>query len=534
MRIDGMAVSVPAASEAATDAVTTASTRLPRSFPDSPNRKQLPPMLFGKARRTQAGLEPYVPTASRPWDARRVSHLLRRATFLPTWTELSSALAQQPGALVDQLLDVATEPQPPGSWVSEIPARPTTVDEEAAYNSQNQAWMNDLRGWWTERMAASGMNIVEKMTLFWHGHVTTEASFVKVPQYMFQQNALFRAFALGNFRDLMKEINHDPAMLRYLDGEINIGGNPNENYARELMELYTMGEGKYTEQDIKEAARCLTGWRLDEFTSFDATFNPLYHDSGNKTFMGRTIVGRSSLDGRFEGDEVVDIIFEDPAVATFICRQLYLAFVYNNPAAVDGDVVSAMAQVFRDNDYEIKPVIEALLKSAHFFDDVNIGAMIKSPAVFEVGLARQLEASPGGARMFADMRVLEQHLLDPPTVAGWDGYRTWISTTTYPFRKSYAGRFITGQMPGGSGQTPMDVVAWGKKFSDPYNADILIDDILTLLLPQPVSATRRASYLQTMLGGAPVYEWNIDAPNADVNLRNMLARITAAPDFQLH
>ena len=503
-------------------------------YPVPPGRRKLPPMLTGMARRTQTGLEPYVPSTSLPWDARRVAHLLSRATFLPTWHELAAAMALQPGDLVDRLLDVATEPQPPGAWVLEIPPRPTTVDEEGAYNAQNRSWMDQLRAWWASLMTAGGVNITEKMTLFWHGHITGEASIVKVPQFMYQQNALFRSYALGNFRDLMKQVNHDPAMLRYLDGEINIGSNPNENYARELMELYTMGEGRYTEQDIKEAARCLTGWRLDEFTGFDATFSPLYHDTGNKTFMGRTIVGRSSLDGRFEGDEVVDIIFEDDAVAEFICRTLYLAFVYNNPAAVDGEVVRAMAQVLRDNDYEIKPVLAALLKSAHFFDDVNLGAMIKSPAVLEVGLARQLGADPGGGRLVADMRVLEQHLLDPPNVAGWEGYRTWISTTTYPFRKSYAERFITGQLPGGSGQTPMDVVAWGKQFPDPYNADKLIDDILTLLLPQRVSDSRRTSYLQTMLGGAPAYEWNIDAANADVNLRNMLARIVSAPDFQLH
>ena len=504
------------------------------AMPERRGRRKLPPMLFGTQRRTLSGLEPYVPSAAQPWDALRASHLLRRATFLPTWEEMAAAMARQPGEVVDVLLDVAAEPQSPGAWVSEIPPRPTTLDEENAYIGQNRGWMNELRAWWAGLMTSGGMNIIEKMTLFWHGHITGEGGIVKVPQYMYQQNSLFRSFAMGNFRDLMKEVNHDPAMLRYLDGEINIGSNPNENYARELMELYTMGEGQYTEQDIKEAARCLTGWRLDEFSSFDATFNPLFHDTGNKTFMGRTIIGRSSLDGRFEGDEVVDVIFEDDAVAKFICRKLYLAFVYNNPAAVDGDVVNALAQVFRESNYEIKPVLQTLLSSAHFFDEVNIGAMIKSPAVLEAGLARQLGADPGGARLVSDMRVLEQHLLDPPNVAGWEGYRTWISTTTYPFRKSYAERFVTGQQPGGASQTPVNVVAWGKRFPDPYDAEKLIDEILVLLLPKKVSDSRRASYLQTMLGGAPVYEWNIDAANADTNLRNLLVRIISAPDFQLH
>jgi uncharacterized protein (DUF1800 family) len=498
------------------------------------SRRPLPPMLYGAQRRVQSGLEPYVPSTGQPWNAMRVSHLLRRAAFLPTWTELRNAMSMQPGELVDKLLDLPADPPAPGAWVTEIFNKPTTVEEKNAYISRNASLMNELRAWWAALMVSSGLNIREKMTLFWHGHVTSEGGVVLIPQFLYQQNALFRSQALGDFRSLMKEVNHDPCMLRYLDGEINVGANPNENYGRELMELFTMGEGHYTEQDIKEAARCLTGWRLDEFTSYESTFNPMYHDTGNKTFMGRTILGRSSLDGRFEGDEVVDIIFENAAVARFICRKLYLAFVYNNPAAVDGTIVDGLATILRDNNYDLRPVVAALLASAHFFDDANIGAMIKSPAVFSVGLARQLENDPGGSRIVTDMKMLEQSLLDPPNVGGWEGYHTWISTTTYPFRKSYAERFVTGQAADGSTQTPMDAVAWCKRFDDYADAEKLIDHILALLLPKPVSAARRAAYLQTMLGGAPSYDWNIDAPNADTNLRSLLVHIAAAPDFQLH
>jgi uncharacterized protein (DUF1800 family) len=491
-------------------------------------------MLFGSQRRTAAGLEPYVPSVSQPWDAHRAAHLLRRAAFLPTWADITTVLAQQPGNAVDALLDVAPEPPAPGPWVTQIFDKPTTQQELGAYLSRNLSLMNELNGWWAGLMAAGGMNVTEIMTLFWHGHITGEGGVVLIPQYMYQQNALFRGAALGNFRDLMKAVNHDPAMLRYLNGDQNVGGNPNENYARELMELFTMGEGRYTEQDIKEAARCLTGWQLDEFTTYDATFSPLRHDTGNKTFQGVTIAGRSSLDGRFEADDVVDVIFKDPSVALFLCRKLYLAFVYNNPEAVDGDVVTALAQLFRDSGYDVKPVLAALLKSAHFFDTVNMGAMIKSPAVFEIGLARQFRNNPGGDVLRSDMTLLGQDLLNPPNVAGWPGYRTWISTTSYPYRKAVAERFITGLYPGGASQTAMDVIAWGKLIDGYANADTFIDNILTLLLPKGVSAARRAAYQQIMLGGAPVYEWNIDAPNADTNLRNLLVRIASAPDFQLH
>ena len=501
---------------------------------DAVPRQKLPPMLFGTMRRTTSGLEPYVPSPAQPWDARRAAHLLRRATFLPTWADIKTALTQQPGDAVDALLDVAPDPPSPGAWVTQIFDKPTTQQELSDYKSRNDSLMNALNAWWSELMVASGMNVTEKMTLFWHGHITGEGGVVLIPQYMYQQNALFRGAALGSFSDLMKSVNHDPAMLRYLNGDQNVGGNPNENYGRELMELFTMGEGHYTEQDIKEAARCLTGWQLDEFTSYDATFSPLRHDTGNKTFQGVTIAGRSSLDGRFEADDVVDVIFKDPSVALFICRKLYLAFVYNNPAGVDGAVVTALAQVFRDNNYNVKPVLATLLKGAHFFDDVNLGAMIKSPAVFEAGLARQLRNDPGGDVLRTDMTLLGQDLLNPPNVAGWPGYRTWISTTTYPYRKAVAERFITGLFPGGASQKAMDVVAWGKLIDGYADADTMIDNILTLLLPKKVSDTRRSAYQQIMLGGAPAYEWNIDAPNADTNLRNLLVRIASAPDFQLH
>ncbi len=497
-------------------------------------RRPLPPMLTGAARRTQSGLEPWLPSSGDPFNARRAAHLLRRAVFLPAWSDVRTAVAQGLDATIDALFDTPPDPLSPGAWAEDIVDRPVTQEEKNAYDARNMTLCDALRGWWANVMATSGPTIQERMVFFWSGHITSESREVRVPQLLYTQNQLFRAYALGNFRSLMKLVNHDAAMLRYLGGDINTGGNPNENYARELMELYTMGEGHYTEQDIKEAARCLTGWRLDEFTSLEPVFNPMYHDTGNKTFMGRTVVGRSSLDGRFEGDEIVDIIFEREEVALFLCRKLYLAFVYNNPAAVDGDIVRGLADVFRANNYEIRPVIETLLRSAHFFDDVNVGAMIKNPAVYEAGMVRQFGANPGGTQLQKDMTSLEQELINPPTVQGWEDYRTWISTTTYPLRKNYALRFVTGQMPGGGTQLPMDVVAWAKEIDGHTDADTLIDNILTLLLPRPVSTTRRELYLNAMLGNAPVYEWNIDAPAAAVNLRAMLTRVTEAPDFQQH
>ncbi len=491
-------------------------------------------MLYGAKRRTASGLGPYVPSTQQPWDKRAVAHLLRRATFLPSWANLVTGQTYQPGALVDLLLEDAPLPPDPGAWVNEIYDKPVTMEELSAYKNLNEGLVGNLQAWWAKQMALTGMNASERMTLFWSGHITSEAREVKVPQFLYYQNLLFRNNVFGDFRALMKAVNHDAAMLRYLGGDLNVQGNPNENYARELMELYTMGEGHYTEQDIKEAARCLTGWRLDEFTSYDPVFSPLIHDTANKTFMGRTILGRSSLDGRFEADEVVDIIFEREEVARFICRKLYLNFVYSDPAAVDGVIVDGLADVFRTNNYQIKPVLATLLKSQHFFDEVNRSAMIKSPAVYVAGLARQLGNMPAPSTLAGDMKTLEQELMNPPTVRGWEDYRTWISTVTYPSRKAIGDRFITGQMPGGSSTSPMDTVAWARTIDDYADAEKLLDNILLLLLPKPVSASRRAVFLNTLMGGAPVYEWDITAPNAGTRLAALLKDIVSAPDFQLH
>jgi uncharacterized protein (DUF1800 family) len=494
----------------------------------------LPVMLYGSVRRTASSLDPYVPSTQQPWDRIMVSHLLQRATYLPTWAELSAGLAMQPGDLVDLLLNDAPLPASPGQWVSDIVEKPVTREEEQAYENRNKSLVSSLQNWWADQMAMSGMNATERMVTFWSGHITSEAREVKLAPLLYYQNLMFREYVFGDFKQLMKNTNHNAGMLRYLGGDINDGRNPNENYARELMELFTMGEGHYTEQDIKEAARCLTGWRLDEFTSYDSYFSPLFHDINNKTFMGRTIVGRDSLDGRFEGDEVVDIIFEREEVALFICRKLYLYFVYSDPFAVDGVIVEGLADIFRQNNYAILPVLAALFKSQHFFDAVNRGAMIKSPAVYTAGMSRQFGNKPSASTLADDMEMLEQELMNPPTVQGWDDYRSWISTVTYPRRKAIAERYLTGQMPGGSSAPALNTIAWAKLIDDNDDAEKLLDNILTLLLPVAVSQSRRTEYLNTMLGGAPVYEWDIDAPNAAVRLQALLSAITAAPDFQLH
>ena len=478
-------------------------------------------------RRTLAGLEPYVPTPQQPWDFVRASHLLRRTIFLPTYDQVQFALTKTPGEVIDLLLQDQPLPASPGGWVDELLIKPTTTEEKNQYESQNLSRMESLRAWWCSLMKNDSLSLVEKMTFFWHGHITSEGKEVLIPQLIYHQNQMLRSFALGNFKEMMKRVNSDAAMLRYLGGDINVKGKPNENYGRELMELYTIGLDNYTEQDIKENARVLTGWRVNEFQSLESYFDPNLHDSGNKTVMGRTILGRSTYSGgKEESDDLINIIFDRQEVATFICRKLYRTFVYDNPARVDETIVTEMANVFRQNNYELKPALGALLKSKHFFDDVNIGAMIKSPANFDIGLYRQLELSASGGAISTEMKSMEQTVIDPPNVKGWEGYRTWISTTTYPFRKTFAERAVTSKRN--------EIQQWVKKFASYTDVNIFLETVLALFLPKPISTTRRKIFLDTLLNGAYATDWNIDDARFQQTTINLLTLIVNAPDYQLH
>ena len=273
----------------------------------------------------------------------------------------------------------------------------------------------------------------ERMTLFWHNHFVTELEDYLIAPYAYRYVTTLHTHALGNFKDFVHAIGIESAMLLYLNGIQNTAGQPNENYARELCELFTMGQfdGKgnknYTQPDIEEIARALTGWLVDPF---ELTVQLVFfrHDFGEKTIFGRT--------GHWGYDDVIDILFEEraPQIAEFIARKLYKEFIY---AAPDEDVVADLAQVFLDNNFEIAPVVGALFKSAHFHDDQVVGAQIKSPISMMTGLLREAGATPVEEHyllFYVGGLVLGQRLLNPPNVAGWPGHHAWIDTGTLPTR----------------------------------------------------------------------------------------------------
>lgn len=497
-----------------------------------------------------ADLTPFVPTASEPWDHVRAGHLLRRTTFMPRWSDIAALQAMTPGDAVDLLLDTTSSPAPPTVADSET----ESLDglDQKSQDMIRSRWVSDaaiLRVWWSDVMIGSGRSIQEKLTLFWSGHFTTE--FVVDQDYviaplLYRQNKLLRENGLKNFKDLVMEVTLDGAMLVYLGGNLNSAGKPNENYARELMELFTTGLGWYTEGDVQNAARILTGWRVAQYNDkprpnglFATYFDARAHDIDAKQFLGESFPARDASTNteyivrRDEVRKLIDTIFERraEAVAQFICKKLYSFFVYSSPSALEDPaskgVIDAMAALFIQSNFEIRPVLSALLKSAHFYDNANIGAQIKTPAELTIGLAREL-TEPTNA--WGSMRSMGQELFNPPNVSGWPGYHDWITTNTFP-RRSELSAAVLSQLDDAT------TLAFIRQFPEHTDAAKLVAHVGVLLLPRPLSPERSATLASTLTGGAPIYEWasilSSSPSSAARNMRTALERITELPDFQL-
>lgn len=496
---------------------------------------------------TATGLEPYVPTVTEPWDAVRAGHLLRRTLMLPKWADITHALSKTPSEIVDELVDTPSDPAPP-AMENNITESLDGLSQPLQNGIRNQwrADANALRTWYINVLTNPGFSIVEKLTLFWSGHFTSEfendLDFVIAP-LLYRQNKLFRFGGLGNFSDLVFNVTLDGAMLVYLGGDVNSVGKPNENYGRELLELYTTGLGQYTEGDVQEAARILTGWRVSQFSDkpnpngfFGTYFLPNLHDTNAKQFLGETFPARdSSTNTEFivkqeEIRKLIDTIIEvrPNAVASFIARKIYRFFVYSRPGAEDENVIQQMADLFRLSNFEIKPVIKALLKSAHFFDNVNLGAQIKTPAEFAIGLSRQLGYTPN---INSNMITLEQTLFDPPNVSGWPGWHEWITTSNFPVRATIGDTAVTNM-------TEPVLLTFIKQFPDYEEAGKLVDNVAALLLPRPLSPERKDAFIKLLTNDGPgEYVWEqaiTSSPSTAAGyMRNLLARIVSMPDFQL-
>ena len=454
------------------------------------------------------------------------SHLLMRTTIGPTLEEINAAVNLGLDATLDILFKKIEVPDPPGDWVYHS-SPPNFGDLSSAQkDSIRDEWENRilLMGiWWIDLMKYSEMNISEIMVLFWHDHFATSAQTVQFAPSMYIQNKLFRQYATGNFKDLVSSINYDPAMLFWLDNDknyyINEDNNTiNENYSRELLELFTMGEGNYSQQDIVETARALTGIDSDGMYSF---YSPVRHDHGTKNILGNI--------GNYNPEDVVDIIFEQEATSEFICKKLYKWFVYEYP---DDDIINQMVEILLDNNFEIEPVLRALLSSDHFFDENFRGSKYKNPIWYSIGTFRQLYLDYPLEHEFILWYSfpLGEQLFYPPDVSGWDGYRSWINTYTLPYRKLFANQIIDGY--------PGILPEWNNaiQFAEKFNItspQILIQEIIDYLFTIKPSEQTQALLLEELLDGMDVNEWTLYSEGAEDRLKDVLKHMMRLEEFQL-
>ncbi len=517
----------------------------------------------------------YLPTPSNPWNYAKAQHLLRRATLAPRDEEVRRAVVEG----VDKTLERLFTPFiPPLDLIADWAGQEPLTTPYAPDGDEYWRWFWEVIGrrtglnqWWMKTMIDSPVSLQEQMTLFWHGHFVTSFSMVQCAEFMYGQQQLFRRFVWGNFKQFVKEITIDPAMLIYLNGRENAKypwqESINENYARELMELFTVGrvnnsgEETYSQADVRAAARAFTGWKLvasrskgEKYTETVAVFEELRHDSSMKTFLGET--------GAWTAFDAIDVLFRQRGneIAEFMCRKLYRTFISldtNSPSAKG--FIGDLAGIFRTGNWEIKPVLEALFSSEHFFEAETVGALPKSGATFLLGLLRMLNAgdvpdfqpTPAGELvnyrwstndLLLRMEAMGQFLFFPPNVAGWAGGREWVSPSALAVRMKYANNIALGTTKMRDWQyiTPpiftFDPVQFARQFPKPNSARALVQDMAIFFLCEPPSDDETAMLLVALLDGAREYEWSLDKTVLRPGNRicSCLAAMFMLPKFQLH
>ena len=472
------------------------------------------------------GITPYVPTVDKPWDARRAKHLYRRMGFGTNLANIQAALLQDPATLIDNLVDAAVALPPTaapawGNWAL------------ADYNDIFVEGPEQVLDWYTQfitDMLNNGLR--DKLTLFWSNHFVTQLDVYECPSYLFQYYNMLQVYGLGNFKDFVHAVGINPAMIVYLNAYENTNVSPNENYARELYELFTLGENNgYTQTDIVETAKALTGFQ--GFTDFCApiTYTVATHSQANKTIFGQT--------GNWGYDDVIDILFNerDSQIAQHICTKLYNYFV---SPVTDQTIVDELTSTFLANNYQIAPVLKQLFKSEHFFDEDVIGVKIKSPmemllSVLKEGNFTYDEVVLEGTRYFGGL--LGQEIFDPVDVAGWQGNHDWINTSTITGRwlvLDYFVYYVLDQNPEELRTLAIDLV--GGISSDP---DLISNAIVDHFVPRGLQTA--AEYEQAATVFRDVYPqnyydlglWNINAEFANYQIYLLMIHISKMPEFQL-
>lgn len=473
-------------------------------------------------------LAPYTGT----FGIAEITHLLKRTMFGAAPQDVAYFSTKTITQAINELLTpTATDPAPP---IKEYATSTTTGVVADANIAVGTTWINDInndgtvqaqrrtsyRKWATGVLLNQDRSIKEKLTLFWLNHFGTEADEIGNATHIYQHNMLMRNNVLGNFKNLVKLVTTDIAMLRYLNGYVNIATAPDENYGRELQELFTVGKGpgsQYTESDVKEAAKVLTGWRIN-YTNYTVSFNPALHSTVNKQFSAfynnTVITGRTGATaGALELDDMLNMIFSTQELAKHLMRKLYRWFVYYEiDPATEANIITPLANMFRTNNYEIKPCLDALLKSQHFFDVLNRGCQIKSPIDLVVGSCREFgvvlpaltTAAPNEAyQMYNYLSSicvnLQQDYHNPPNVSGWPAYyqtpkfyEIWVNTDTLPKRNIYTDTMINTGYTANGKKIMFDAVALARLMPNPSDPNELVKDIDDRFLRVGLSPVSRA------------------------------------------
>jgi hypothetical protein len=482
--------------------------------------------------------QPWRPSPADPWGRKWAAHLYRRAAFGPSREELLEADRLGPEGTLDLLL--RGRPQADDLL-------PTLVDVGRVAASRDDGG-GQLRGWWLYCMLQGGHPLREKLTLFWHNHFATSLAKVQNSALMFRQNCLLRTHALGKFGPFLQAVSKDPAMLIWLDSNSNVKGKPNENYARELMELFSLGVGHYTEKDIREAARAFTGWHTK---GEGFVLQAKLHDAGTKTVLGRT--------GEWGGEDVVRIVLEQPAAARFLVRKLYHFFVSENVEPPDS-FLEPLADSFRKSDYDIAALVRTMLSSRHFYSEHAFRQRVKGPVDYVLGAVLAVYRRYGeGERDYRPLpqqalvgwlSALGQPLFAPPNVKGWPGGRAWLNTSTVLQHDNFAAALATGTLwthplpPAGAATDEADDKPARPAAEEPappraFDPARLVQDegvnrpedivraLLDLYLPGGARPAAREKLVAFLAEGDPA------GPTLDRRVREAVQAILTMPEYQL-
>ena len=419
--------------------------------------------------------KPYQSSAELPWNFARAKHLHRRASFGATWSELQRDAAAGPEQAVSRLLFAETRKEGQRDDFEEI----SQIIGDSAADSSDE---NRLKAWWLFRMLFTPDPLREKLTLLWHGHFATSNLKVQDLLLMKRQNDLFRSKATSEFGELLHAVLRDPAMLYWLDANSNREGHANENLARELMELFTLGVGNYTEEDVKEAARALTGWSVKRA---EVKFRSDRHDGKQKTILGQT--------ESFDVKSLADLLLRQHATSRRLAWRLCDLFMGEN--VTSGEAMDELAQGLREHDLDIAWAVETILRSELFFSDKNIASRVSSPVEHIVGTVRSLEMlkTPPSTLILAEWCTrLGQDLFRPPNVGGWPGGRNWLTSRTIIGRANFAAALVEGNLSAPA--MPPRLMALAEKLNSPDHASA----------PQTLEALLLSSPCQIKNSGDPI------------------------------